>query len=101
MLPSRSLECHAANDKGFRFFSKNSRFALLGLIQTVDLADAGIVFDGSECFIGQRDEFALDICGQVFGDRLLRALEHLDGNHVGACVLDAETTERFGDLDLR
>ena len=98
MLSSRSLECHAANDKRFRFFPKDSRFTLLGLVKTVDLANAGVVFDGSERFVSQSDKFTLDICGQVFRDGLFGTLEHLHGDDVSACVLDAETTERFGDL---
>lgn len=98
MLSSRSLECHAANDKRFRFFPKDSRFTLLGLVKTVDLANAGVVFDGRKCFVSQSYKVTLDICGQVFRDRLIGTLEHLHGGDVSACVLDAETTERFGDL---
>jgi hypothetical protein len=92
-LSSRSLECHAANDESFCFFTKNSRLAFLGLVQTVNLADTGIVFDGSECFVGQRHKFALNIRSQVFCDRLFRALEHLHSHDMSARVLDSETTE--------
>lgn len=93
MPSSCSLECHATNDKGFRFFSKDSRSTFLGLVKTVNLANAGVVFEGSECFVGQGDKFTFHICGQVFRDGLFGSLEYLHGDDVSACILDAETTE--------
>lgn len=40
----------------------------------------------------------MHIGGQVLGDRVIWALQHLDGDDVRAGVLQAETAERLGDL---
>jgi hypothetical protein len=40
----------------------------------------------------------LDVLEQVFGERLLWAVQDFDSNNRCSCVLDAETAERLGDL---
>jgi hypothetical protein len=94
----RSLECHAANDESLCLLPEDRRLALLGLVKTVELADPRIVFDGSKSIVGQSNGISLDVLEQVFGERLLWALEDLDSNNRCSCVLDAETAERLGDL---
>ena len=98
MLSSRSLECHAADDESLRLLSENGRFAFLGLFETVDLADSGIVFDGSKGIVGQSDRAAFDVLKQVLGERLFRTVQDFDSNDGGALILNTEAAERLGDL---
>jgi hypothetical protein len=67
----RSFERHAADDESFRFLSEDGGLALLGLVETVELADPRIVFDGSESAVGQSDRTSLDVLEQVLGERLV------------------------------
>ena len=64
----RSFERHAADDESFRFLPEDGGLALLGLVETVELADSRIVFDGSESVIGQSDRTSLDVLEQVLGE---------------------------------
>jgi hypothetical protein len=94
----RSLERHAADDGGFRLLSEDGGLAFLGLVETVELADPCVVFDGSKSVVGQSEGTSLDVLEQMLGDRLLWVVQDFDGNNGGGGVLDAEAAERLGDL---